>query len=193
MSIVITQSGSVFLNQLVAKQDEPELGLRLRVTSPRTAAASCELIFCAPDESKADDTIIVLDGINLYVENNSLDLLVDAEIDYQEEKTGGRLNIKAPNIKGVSPADDAPLKAKVAWLIETEVNPSLASHGGHVTLVDVSEEGVVSLRFGGGCQGCGMANVTLQNGIEKTLKEKLPQVTAVVDATDHASGENPYY
>lgn len=193
MSILITQSGSEFLNQLVAKQDEPGLGLRLKVTSPGTMSASCELIFCAPDESRADDSIIVLDEINLYVEKDSLELLDDAEIDYQDEKTGGRLNIKAPNIKGVAPADDAPLKQRVAWLIQTEINPSLASHRGHVELVDVSEDGVVSLQFGGGCQGCGMVNVTLQNGIEKTLKEKLPQVTAVVDATDHASGENPYY
>ncbi|MCF6226520.1 MAG: NfuA family Fe-S biogenesis protein [Xanthomonadales bacterium] len=193
MSIQISQSGSVFLNQLVEKQDEPGLGLRLRVTSPGTASASCELIFCAPDECKADDSIIVLSEINLYVEKRSLKFLDGAEIDYLDEKTGGRLNIKAPNIKGTAPADNAPLKDKVAWLIVTEVNPSLASHGGHVDLVDVSDEGVVLLRFGGGCHGCGMANVTLQNGIEKTLKEQLPQVTAVVDATDHASGENPYY
>lgn len=193
MQIEITDSAKIFLNELVAKQDEPGLGLRLRVTSPGTPTASCELIFCARDESRADDKVMSLGEISLFVESASLDWLVNAEIDYQEEQTGGRLNIRAPKIKGEAPAGSASLTEQVAWLIATEINPSLASHRGHVDLVNVSDEGVVSLRFGGGCHGCGMVNVTLQNGIEKTLKEKLPQVTAVVDATDHSSGENPYY
>ncbi len=193
MQIEITPSAILFLNDLVAKQDEPGLGLRLRVTTPGTPTASCELIFCTVDESKSDDEIMSLNEINLFIEAASVAWLGNAEIDYQTEQTGGRLNIRAPNIKGSAPADGASLTEQVDWLITTEINPSLASHRGHVDLVNVSDEGVVSLRFGGGCHGCGMVSVTLQNGIEKTLIEKLPQVTAVVDATDHSSGENPYY
>ncbi len=193
LAIEITESASSFLNELVDKQDEPGLGLRLRVISAGTPAANCELIFCGSGESLADDQLMTVGDISLFIEAASKDWLEDAEIDYLNEQTGGRLNIRAPKIKGQIPAVDAPLFDQVNWLVNTEINPSLASHGGHISLLGVTDDGVVSLKFGGGCHGCGMANVTLQNGIEKTLKEKLPQVTAVIDATDHASGENPYY
>ena len=193
LTIEITDSAKRFLNELVEKQDEPGLGLRLRVTAPGTSAANCELIFCGVGENQDDDQLMRVGELSLFVESASTEWLIDAEIDYHQEQTGGRLNIRAPKIKGQAPAADAALVEQVAWLIDTEINPSLASHGGHVTLVDVSAAGVVSLQFGGGCQGCGMAGVTLQNGIEKTLTEKLPAVTAVIDATDHALGKNPYY
>ena len=78
------------------------------------------------------------------------------------------------------------------WTIEQEINPQLAQHKGHVSLQEVTADGVVVLRFGGGCHGCGMADVTLKQGIEKTLMEKVPGVTAVRDATDHATGAAPY-
>ena len=78
------------------------------------------------------------------------------------------------------------------WLVEHEINPQLAQHKGHVSVQEVTAEGVVVLSFGGGCHGCGMADVTLKQGIEKTLLEKVPGVTAVRDATDHANGAAPY-
>jgi Fe/S biogenesis protein NfuA len=81
----------------------------------------------------------------------------------------------------------------VSWLLETEINPALASHGGHVALVEVTEKMEVVLQFGGGCQGCGMADVTMKQGIEQTLSRHIPEITAVVDVTDHQSGVNPYY
>ena len=80
----------------------------------------------------------------------------------------------------------------VRWLVEHEINPQLAEHRGNVSLQEITADGVVVLRFGGGCHGCGMADVTLKQGIEKTLIEKAPGVTAVRDATDHATGDAPY-
>jgi len=77
-------------------------------------------------------------------------------------------------------------------LLESEINPQVASHGGKVSLVEVTDEGVVLLRFGGGCHGCGMVDATLRGGVERTLKERVPEVTGVADATDHSTGENPY-
>ena len=70
--------------------------------------------------------------------------------------------------------------------------PSLAAHGGHLDLLEV-REGKAFVHFGGGCQGCGMADVTLKQGVEKLIKETIPEITAVIDSTDHAQGENPYY
>ena len=88
---------------------------------------------------------------------------------------------------------DAELSERVAWVLETEVNPGLASHGGMVVLEQVTEDLRVVLRFGGGCHGCGMVDVTLKEGIETTLKGHFPEISGVVDATDHSTGENPYY
>jgi len=90
-----------------------------------------------------------------------------------------------------SAADDEALYGRVADLFEAEINPAIARHGGFVELLDV-QDGVVMLRMGGGCQGCGMADVTLRQGIEAALRQRVPEVAGIVDATDHASGTNPY-
>ncbi len=82
---------------------------------------------------------------------------------------------------------------RVRYVLDAEINPRLASHGGRVTLLEVDAEGVVLLKFGGGCHGCGMVDVTLKQGVEKTLRERVPEVTAVRDATDHTGGKQPYY
>lgn len=84
------------------------------------------------------------------------------------------------------------LKSRVQELIDTMINPAVAGHGGFVELVDVQDSRVY-LQMGGGCQGCGAADITLKAGIERLIREELPEVSEVVDATDHASGANPYY
>lgn len=90
------------------------------------------------------------------------------------------------------PKEEARLKNQVQMLFETRVNPSVASHGGHVDLMDVKDHRIY-LRMGGGCHGCGMASVTLRQGIEGLVREELPEIDEIVDATDHASGASPYY
>ena len=110
-----------------------------------------------------------------------------------KDPTGGQLTIKAPGIKGSEPDSDASIEDRVSWLLQTQINPSLAAHGGMVGLVEVTEEKEVILQFGGGCQGCGMADVTMKQGIEQTLTREIPEITAVKDVTDHDSGSNPYY
>ena len=84
------------------------------------------------------------------------------------------------------------LKARVQELIESTINPAVAGHGGFVELIDV-QENKVYLQLGGGCQGCGEADITLKAGIERLIKEELPEVEEVLDTTDHSSGNNPYY
>ena len=106
---------------------------------------------------------------------------------------GGQLTIKAPNAKVPSVTEDSPIEERINYVLHTEVNPSLASHGGMVSLVEVVDESVAVLQFGGGCQGCGMVDLTLKEGVEKTLLDQLPQLTAVKDVTDHSVKENAYY
>jgi Fe/S biogenesis protein NfuA len=89
-------------------------------------------------------------------------------------------------------ADVAELKEKVQALLDTSINPAVAGHGGFVTLIDVKDH-TVYIQMGGGCQGCGAADVTLKAGIERMITEELPEITEVLDSTDHAAGQNPYY
>lgn len=86
----------------------------------------------------------------------------------------------------------AELKSKVQDLVDTSINPAIAAHGGYVELIDVKDN-VVYLQMGGGCQGCGAADITLKAGIERLIKEEIPEITEVLDTTDHAAGANPYY
>jgi Fe/S biogenesis protein NfuA len=84
------------------------------------------------------------------------------------------------------------LKTRVQELIDSMINPAVAGHGGYVELIDVQDHRVY-LQMGGGCQGCGAADITLKSGIERLIKEEIPEVTEVLDTTDHAAGNNPYY
>jgi len=109
----------------------------------------------------------------------------------------GSLASNAPAVTPREPAtaaatDDDALYERVAQLFETQVNPMVARHGGAVELIDV-QDGVVMLRMGGGCQGCGMADVTLRQGIEAMLRQHAPDVKGLVDVTDHSAGSNPYF
>jgi Fe/S biogenesis protein NfuA len=191
--IEVSSSAQRYFKRLLDQQDLPGLGLRISVIDPGTPRASCDLQFCPQGENENTDQGVEFSDFNLYVAQDSADWLSDAEIDFDEDQSGGQLSIKAPNIKGNMPDDSADLSDRVNWILETEINPGLASHGGMVALEEITREMAVVLRFGGGCQGCGMADVTLKQGIEKSLTGHFPEITAVLDATDHASGENPYY
>jgi Fe/S biogenesis protein NfuA len=191
--IEITSTAQAYFEKLISQQDEDGLGLRIQVKQPGTPNASCDLQFCPKGQHQADDHVVEYDTFNLYVARISAPWLEKAQIDFDEDATGGQLTIRAPGIKGSEPAADAPVERRIEWLLESEINPALASHGGRVSLVEITREMAAVLQFGGGCHGCGMADVTLKQGIEKTLTEKVPEITAVIDATDHETGKNPYY
>lgn len=191
--IEITQSAQEYFQRLIEQQDDEGLGLRISVNHAGTPGAGCDLQFCPNGQNLPDDLEIGFTGFNLFVAKASAPWLEDAQIDFEEDATGGQLTIKAPGIKGSEPSAEASLEDRIGWLLQTEVNPALASHGGRVSLVEVTESKEVVLQFGGGCHGCGMADVTLKQGIEQTLKRNIPEITAVLDVTDHQSGTNPYY
>ncbi|MBD3648722.1 MAG: NifU family protein, partial [Pseudomonadales bacterium] len=120
-------------------------------------------------------------------------VLNDAVVDLADDRMGGQRTIEAPNSKVPQVSDDSPLEDKVNYILHSQVKPSLAAHGGMVTLVEMVDESVAVLQFGGGCQGCGMVDVTLKNGVEKALLDQLPELTAVRDVTDHSYTENAYF
>ena len=190
--IQISESAQAHFRKLIEREELPGLGVKLAAVRPGTAQADVRLEFAEPAELQGDEWAIDCEGFTLWLDASSAPFLDGAQIDYEAKATGGQLQIRAPKIKGEAPADSASLVERVRWVVENEINPQLAQHRGHVAVQEVTAEGVVVLRFGGGCHGCGMADVTLKQGIEKTLLEKVPGVTAVRDATDHDTGAAPY-
>ena len=190
--IDISDSAQAHFRKLVQREAIPGLGVRLSAVQPGTEQADARLEFAEPSELAGDEWAVDCDGFTLYVAADSVARLDDAVIDYVYQGTSAQLTIRAPKIKGQAPAESASLVERVRWVMENEVNPQLAAHGGRASVEEVPAQGVVLLRFGGGCHGCGMADVTLKQGIEKTLMARVPGVTAVRDATDHDSGQAPY-
>jgi Fe/S biogenesis protein NfuA len=193
MKLTVTDGAIRHFQGLIAKEDVEGMNLRIFVINPGTPAADIGVTFCPPKEEEKTDLKISFPNFSLFIDKISEDALLDAILDYEDDALGGQLSIKAPHLKGKKPGKESPLSEQIQYTLDAEVNPNLASHGGKVSLVEILEGGIVVLRFGGGCHGCGMVNVTLKEGIEKTLKEKFKEVTEVRDITDHALGENPYY
>ncbi len=190
--IQISDSAQAHFRKLIEREALPGLGVRLSAVHAGTQRADARLEFAEPADLAGDEWAVDCNGFTLYVAADSVAWLDGAEIDYVQQGAGTQLTIKAPKIKGEAPADSASLVERVRWVVENEVNPQLAQHKGRVSVEEVTGEGVVYLRFGGGCHGCGMADVTLKQGIEKTLMARVPGVTAVRDATDHDTGDAPY-
>ena len=190
--INISESAQTHFRKLIEREALPGLGVRLSAVHPGTVKADVRLEFAEPGDLQGDEWAIDCNGFTLWLDAASTSYLDGAEIDYEVQATGGQLQIRAPRIKGEVPGDSASMVERVRWLVEHEINPQLAQHRGHVAVQEVGADGVVWLRFGGGCHGCGMADVTLKQGIEKTLLSKVPGVTAVRDATDHETGDAPY-
>lgn len=190
--IQISESAQAHFRRLIERESLPGLGVKLSAMHPGTPKADVRLEFAEPGDLAGDEWAIDCEGFTLWLDAESVKYLDGAEIDFETRATGGQLQIRAPKIKGETPGAGASLVERVRWVVEHEINPQLAQHRGHVSVEEVTADGVVLLRFGGGCHGCGMADVTLKQGIEKTLLEKVPGVTAVRDATDHETGAAPY-
>ncbi len=190
--IEITESAQAYLVELLSKQDDKDIGIRIFVADPGTPMAETCIAYCRPGEEQPEDEKVEYAGFNAWFDDRSKPFLVDAFVDYAEDRMGGQLTIKAPNAKLPSVSDDSPIEDRINYVLHSQINPGLASHGGQVNLVEVVDEEIAVLQFGGGCQGCGMVDVTLKDGVEKTLLEQLPQLKAVRDITDHSNTENAY-
>ncbi len=192
-TITITDAAHDYLADLLSKQNTPGIGIRIFITQPGTQYAETCIAYCKPGEQKPEDQAIGLASFTAWIDAVSEPFLEDAVVDYATDRMGGQLTIKAPNAKVPMVNEDSPLNERINYYLQTEINPGLASHGGQVTLIDVVDEGIAVLQFGGGCQGCGQADLTLKEGIEKTLLERIPELKGVRDVTDHTNRENAYY
>lgn len=190
---------------LEIRAGEPEgdaLALWVEVVGVAGSEWAYDLYFDLPSEATADDVVQHGDDLTVVIPWDTVERVQGATLDMSRDLLNPGLVIDNPNkppsagpapVAEVSPGDlTGSVEERVQQLLDRYVNPSLASHGGNAELVAVEGE-VAYLRMGGGCQGCGQAAATMRGGIEATLVAAVPEITSVVDVTDHASGTNPYY
>lgn len=190
--ITVTDIAKAHFSKLLT-EEEVGTNLRLVVHHPGTPKAEVGMTYCPEAQEEHNDYEIDCGQFKLFINEAALDALTDAVIDFKSDQFGGQLSVKAPYIKGRPPEENAPFIERIQYLIQSEINPQLASHGGMVKLIQITDEMDVHLQFGGGCHGCSMSTVTLKSGIEKTLREHYPEIREVVDVTNHEEGTNPYF
>jgi Fe/S biogenesis protein NfuA len=188
--IIVTELAKKKFQESIEAEGRQGHGLRVVVNNAGTPQPEFALNFVGPDEVREDDQIDDVGEFKVYMDPQSAKHLEDATIDFIDDLTESGFKVDAPNA-GI-PRPSGPVAEAVQTVLQEKINPAIAAHGGQVSLVAV-EDATAYLRFGGGCQGCGMVGVTLKQGVEKTLFEDVPQITKVMDVTDHAAGTNPYY
>ncbi len=180
------------------EEDEPEtLGLRIDIIGTRGTEYTYDLAFEVLAEAEEGDDVTDIGGLMVWVPADSIDKLRGSVLDLPSASGQAGLVIRNPNrADPMAAAKDLVLTGtvpeKVQQLLDESINPSLASHGGFATLVGV-DGSTAYVNMGGGCQGCAMSAATLRDGIQAAILESVPEITEVVDATDHSAGENPFY
>ncbi len=166
----------------------------LRITmSGSPVTPEFELTLVAPGERRDDERQVEADGITVLVAENQADALEGATVDFVERVNESGFEVRP--VRKASPAfaePSGPVAERVRDVLDAQVNPAIASHGGAISLVDVQGTEIY-LEMSGGCQGCAMSRLTLRQGVERMLRQAIPELTAVHDVTDHASGVNPYF
>lgn len=178
------------INELINSTEQPVQGIRIiaEVISPLKAEYS--LAFVQQGEEQANDEIINFDSFNIYIDQDSVQYVEGATLNYIVNSMGGGFVVDNPPQR--LPKLEGPVAEKLQNLLNKQINPALQMHGGFVQLIDVKDH-TAFIELGGGCKGCGMVDVTLKQGIEKMIKQSIPEITEIYDTTDHASGTNPYY
>ena len=165
-------------------------GLRVTVENGGTSTVQYALNFVGQGEEQPGDTVVDAGELKVHIGAESARYLEGATIDYVDGLTESGFKVDAPNAG--PPQPEGPVAQAVQNVLDQKINPAVAMHGGVVQLVGLKDD-VAYLRFGGGCQGCGMIDVTLKQGVEVAIRDEVPQITQVMDVTDHAAGTNPYY
>ena len=178
--ITITESAQEYLAELLSKQEDA-LGVRVFINDPGTPRAETCIAYCRDGDIEEGDVEQAYEQFTAWFQGRSIPFLEDALVDYSADRMGGQLTIKAPNAKMPRVSDDSPIEDQINYVLYNEVNPSLAAHGGEVSLIEVTEDKFAVLQFGGGCQGCSAVDMTLKGGVEKTLLEQIPQLAGVRD------------
>ncbi|TVP54771.1 MAG: iron-sulfur cluster assembly accessory protein [Gemmatimonadales bacterium] len=174
-------------------QSEGELeALRIVLTGGSPVAPAFELTLVGPDDRSGDDVEVDGGGFTVLVDKSSADRLDGANVDFVQRVNESGFEITPATPSRPVEAPKGAIADKVQTVLDQQVNPQIASHGGKILLVDVKDTEIY-MEMTGGCQGCAMSRMTLRQGVEKMIRQAVPEITAIHDVTDHASGENPYF
>ena len=173
--------------EFLAGEEQPGQAIRLAVEGRGPQGFNYQLDMVDEAEEAPSHIVLDYDGFRLLVEPSSAEHLDGATIDFVQRGFESGFHFENPNALWKDPVANA-----VQQVLDHQINPSVAGHGGFVTLLDVKGS-TAYIALGGGCQGCGMADVTLKQGIEVAIKDAVPDIDTVLDTTDHAAGENPYF
>ncbi len=184
-----------------AEPDPEALALRVAITGISGSEFAYDLGFEELDGLEGEHVRATFGDLVVAVPVDSVDRLRGAVLDLPRDPGQGGMVIRNPNRPdpmgslppGVAETLTGEVSERVEQLLREHINPSLAAHGGYALLVDVSDDGVVRVTMGGGCQGCSVSAITLSERIKRMILEAIPEVVDVVDATDHAAGDSPYY
>jgi len=185
--IEITEAAQEKLLEIQNSREEKIVGLKVAIKGRGPAGFDHSMQFVVAGEEPEDAVVTEAGELRIYVEQDSVDNLKGSKINFMPAT--GQFDIDNPNPPFVW---DDPLAQQVQDVLTEQINPSVAQHGGWITLLDVKDD-VAYIELGGGCVGCGLVDVTLKQGVEVAIKASVPQVVSVVDTTDHASGTNPYF
>jgi Fe/S biogenesis protein NfuA len=199
MVLIVTAPAQEKILELRSQEDEPQtLGLRIEVTGVQGVEYTYDLTFdpVAEADEAAGDLVEAAGDLPVIIPVDSIDSLRGATLDLPSSGAQQGLVLRNPNrpdpLSGMHIELAGTTEEKVHQLLDGQINPALAMHGGYAAL-DRVEDDKVFVTMGGGCQGCAVSAMTLREGIARSIKEAIPEVSEVVDITDHALGENPYY
>ena len=184
-----TDTARDMVRQFAESMDDPKLRIAMH-GSPFAPQYEFSLV---DEEPGNGDRVVEMDGFLILIDEASAERMDGSTVEWVQGPAGTGFEVRNPNVRRLGEAEPTgELADRVKQVLETRVNPAVASHGGQISLVDVDDADVY-LELGGGCQGCGMARVTLKQGVEKMLREAIPDIGEIHDVTDHAAGANPYY
>ena len=202
---ITDEAKAIVADTLGQEPNAGELALWIEVKGVEAGKYTYDLYFQAASDADDSDAVFTLDDVAVVVPMDSVSRLRGARLEWSSEGGGGlvMVNPNAPTPAEIAPGVPAevlsqglegPIAQAVIRVLEADVNPSIAAHGGRSDLVAIDEgKGIAYLALSGGCQGCAMSRMTLTEGIEVALREQVPELTDIVDVTDHAVGENPFY
>ena len=184
-----TDTAHDMVRQFAESMEDPKLRIAMH-GSPFAPQYEFSLV---EEQPQNGDRVVEMDGFRILIDETSAERMEGSTVDWVQGEAGTGFEVRNPNVRQLGEAEPTgEMAERVRHVLETRVNPAVASHGGQISLVDVDDADVY-LELGGGCQGCGMARVTLKQGVEKMLREAIPDIGEIHDVTDHAAGTNPYY
>jgi Fe/S biogenesis protein NfuA len=185
--LTLTESAKEQVLAVIAAEERQDLALRVSIVGRGPGGFHYALDLVEQDEKQNNDVVLDLEELKVFIDAESAPKLEGTTIDFVQRLQETGFKFDNPNSPWTDPTAQA-----VQRVIDEEINPKVAGHGGFVMLLDVKDD-VAYIALGGGCQGCGMADATLKQGVEVMIREAVPEIQQVLDTTDHAAGTNPYY